>query len=549
MGIIKTERSFADDIRLWEDKREIKNLMGKYANLLILNRDDEIYDMLWSKSRADTAFGVNEGWYAGADSVKRRYLARYEKNRAIASMLGERLSSRFGGRRGDELYGVGVFRSMPVSCPIIKIASDGRTAKGLWVCQGSAADMYPYGPAARWIWGYYDVVFIREEDGWKIWRLKWLEELSARCGTDWGSPEETPGDLPEFAGIRDLTEPAPDREETLYTAWSPTRPLFYAKVPNDYATYTDEDSAAPQALRICDGEIVGIAPATASASASASTTASAPAPATAPALASAPATASAPEEVAELSEDDARKLTRVMDKDAVVELMNRRVHYVFAGKRREELDDLWVRGAEARARAAYGKNWGWYQGFDAIEGYYVKKFEARLDAQREANGAAERSVGNLYAHPVTTPYGEIAADGQSARGLWYSIAQETWATKGGAGADALWILEKIAVDFLKEEGEWRILNMMTAVDLSCGAGEDYSKQPVYMVPDDDPVRVEFGEPTVPALAHDNMFNWWDDYPSIPDPYQTFAWDDGYGPDGWGPPKLKGHSAGEGRNFK
>ncbi|MDR1028313.1 MAG: nuclear transport factor 2 family protein, partial [Clostridiales Family XIII bacterium] len=286
MGRVKTTRSPDEDIRVWEDKREIKNLMGKYANLLILNRDDEIYDMLWSKSRADTAFGVNEGWYAGADSVKRRYQARYEKNRVIASMLEGRFPDRFSGKRGDALYGIGVFRSMPVSCPIIKVAADGRTAKGLWVCQGSAADLYPYGPAARWIWGYYDVVFVREEGGWKIWRLKWFEELSARCGTDWGRIEEAPADLPEFAGIRDLAEPALDIEETLYPAWSPSRPLCSAKIPGDYDTYlADEDAALPQSLRIDDGEIVGLAP----------------------------APASAGDE--ELSEDDIRKLARVMDKE------------------------------------------------------------------------------------------------------------------------------------------------------------------------------------------------------------------------------------------
>jgi hypothetical protein len=511
---MKTERSPAERIGLWEDRREIKNLMGKYANLLILNRDDEIYGMLWS-SRVDTAFGVNGGWYAGADSVKRYYRARYEKNREIARMLGERLSDRFGGRSGDELYGIGVFRSMPVSCPVIRVASDGRTAKGLWVCQGSAADLYPYGPASRWIWGYYSADFIREADGWKIWHLRWLEELSARCGTDWGRPEDTPPDLPEFAGIRDFAAPAPDVEQTLYTAWSLSRPLSSAEIPGDYGSWSNEDSGLPEALWVREGDAVGLAP--------------------------------APPDDGKASEDDLRRLERVMDKEAVIDLMNRRVHYVFAGKRREELDDLWVRGGEVRRRAAYGKNWGWYQGLDAIEDYYVKKFETRLDAQREALGTAERGTGNLYAHPVTTPYVEVARDGRSARGLWYSIAQETWAAEDGA--DARWILEKIAVDFLKEEEEWRILNMMTAVDLSCGAGEDYSKQPVYQRPEDDPVRAEFGEPTVPELAHDNMFNWWDDYPAIPGPYETFTRETGYGPEGWRPPRLKGFSAGEGRDFR
>jgi hypothetical protein len=501
----------------WEDRRQLKNLMGKYANLLILNRDDEIYSTLWSESRVDTAFGVNEGWYAGAESVKGYYAARYAKNKAVADLLAKRFADKLEGKSGDELYGIGVFRSMPVSCPVIKIASDGRTAKGLWMCYGGSADLYPYGPSARWIWSYYAVDFIREDGGWKIWHMKWIEELTARCGENWGRPKADPPTLPEFAEISGFTAPEPDIKETLYTAWSPTRPPHSMEIPKDYERFSAADAYAPDALLHFDeGETIGVVP-------------------------------DAWTDSDELSEEDILQLRQVLDSEAVIELMNRRVHYVFGGKRGEEIEDLWVRGAEARARAAYGKNWGWYLGFDAIKDYYVKDFEARLDAQREANGAEARGVGNLYAHPITTPYVEIAADGRSARGLWYSIAQETWATQDGA--DALWMLEKIAVDFLKEDGEWRILNMMTAVDLSSVAGEDYAKQPVYLKPEDDPVRVEFGEPTVRELAHDNMFNWWDNYPPIPEPYETFSWENSYGPDGWQPPKLKGFNAGEGSHYK
>jgi hypothetical protein len=506
----------------WEDRRQLKNLMGKYANLLILNRDGEIYGMLWSESRSDTAFGVNEGWYAGADSVKNYYAARCAKNRAVAGLLAQRFPDKTDGRSGDELYGIGVFRSMPVSCPVIKIAGDGRTARGLWMCYGGSADLYPYGPSARWIWGYYAVDFIREDGGWRIWHMKWLEELVAKCGENWGRPKAAPPVLPEFAEIADFAAPEPDVRETLYTAWTPTRPPLSMEIPGDYESFSASDAYAPDSLRPADGEIIGVLPREG-------------------------AWANAGADGGVLTEEDILTLRQILDREAVIELMNRRVHYVFAGKRAEELADLWVRGGDARSRASYGKNWGWYRGFDAIEDYYVKKFDARLDAQKEANGAAERGAGNLYAHPITTPYVEIAADGRSARGLWYSIAQETWASANGA--DALWMLEKIAVDFLKEDDGWRILNMMTAVDLGSGAGEDYAKQPVYLRPEDDPVRIEFGEPTVPQLAHDNMFNWWDNYPPIPEPYESFSWGNSYGPDGWQPPKLKGFSAGEGGNYR
>ena len=35
----------------WEDQRALKNLMGKYANCLILNREQDIFDLFWTSRR------------------------------------------------------------------------------------------------------------------------------------------------------------------------------------------------------------------------------------------------------------------------------------------------------------------------------------------------------------------------------------------------------------------------------------------------------------------------------------------------------------------
>ena len=48
---------------------------------------------------------------------------------------------------------------------------------------------------------------------------------------------------------------------------------------------------------------------------------------------------------------------------------------------------------------------------------------------------------------------------------------------------------------------------------------------------EDPVREEFGEATIPMLAHDNTFGWADMYPPMPEAYYTFDNLNSYGPEG------------------
>lgn len=47
-------------------------------------------------------------------------------------------------------------------------------------------------------------------------------------------------------------------------------------------------------------------------------------------------------------------------------------------------------------------------------------------------------VGCLSSHPVSTGLVELAEDGKTAKGMWYSIAQETYAQPDGTGK-ALWM--------------------------------------------------------------------------------------------------------------
>jgi len=244
---------------------------------------------------------------------------------------------------------------------------------------------------------------------------------------------------------------------------------------------------------------------------------------------------------------DEELISRIWDIEEIKKLIHRRVYYQAEDRREDELSDLWVREPKNRESASFGRNWGYYTGMDNIYNYYVKEHYKKLDEQKNANHASTINQGNIYAHPVSTGLVELAGDGKTAKGMWYSIAQETKAVSE-MEAYAGWILEKIAVDFIREQEGFRIWHMVIAMDLNCEAGTDYSQTPVYVDLKKDPQYIEFGQPTIAKILHDPVFNWWDDYPAVPKPYETFSDSISYGPEGFRKPENKGLEAGEGGGY-
>ena len=228
---------------------------------------------------------------------------------------------------------------------------------------------------------------------------------------------------------------------------------------------------------------------------------------------------------------DDELIRRVWDVEEIKKLANKRVYYQANEWREKELDELWTK--DHADTASFGSNTGFYVSLDSVRKWYT---------------AGDRGVGSLTHHPISTGLVELAGDGQTAKGLWYCIGQET--TPNGDGtAKAMWITGKVAIDFLKEGDSWKIWHLVLANDLSSEAGEDYAKGEPYWDPETDPVAQEFGPPDVAVLTHDPNFNWWDNYPAMPEPYDTWSDSISYGPEGFKPPKNKGFNAKEGGNWR
>ena len=234
-------------VERWEDQRTVKNLMGKYVNCLLLNRQGEIFDSFFS-GRADVSLTFNDGSYIGPEAVRGYFSAVVERNKLVARLIQQRLPEKLGGKSQEEIYGIGPFHVKPLTAPVIEVAEDGETAKGLWICMGCDAEVTERGPEADWTWGYFAGDFIYEGDDWKIWHLQYLNDVDSLCGQSWGRKVMPYPELPEFAPLKDVALPPYTVAETVRELYTPSRPLAVTpRIPEPYRTFAETFSYGREA--------------------------------------------------------------------------------------------------------------------------------------------------------------------------------------------------------------------------------------------------------------------------------------------------------------
>lgn len=235
-------------VERWEDQRDIKNLMGKYVNCLLLNRQGEIFDLFFSK-KDDVCLTFNDGSYVGAEAVRGYFEACVARNKLSAALLQQRLPEKLGGKTEDEIYGIGPFQVKPLTAPVIEVAEDGETAKGLWFCLGCSAEVTSRGPEANWTWGYFAGDFVYEDEGWKIWHLQYLNDVDSLCGQSWGKTVVNYPELEAFAPLKDFAYPEYTVKESVRELYRVDRPLTAApRIPEPYHTFSETFSYGREAV-------------------------------------------------------------------------------------------------------------------------------------------------------------------------------------------------------------------------------------------------------------------------------------------------------------
>lgn len=235
-----SEMILKQEISRWEAQRTIKNLMGKYVLTMLLEEREEAYDRFWS-GREDVCLGVNEGWYAGAEAIRGYYAAQARRTAAESELLTSLFPEKVADLSPEQKYGIGHLDNRPVSTPVIVVAGDGETAKGMWTSMGCYTCFDPeFGPQSHWNWSVFAVDFVKENMNWRIWHMRDVTEIDALCGRDWTKPPREVQARPEFQALKAVEVPGPNRPAALHTPWSVKRlRADMPSLPRPYQSFGD----------------------------------------------------------------------------------------------------------------------------------------------------------------------------------------------------------------------------------------------------------------------------------------------------------------------
>lgn len=141
------------------DAIEIQNIMGRYAIYVVANKWTEIGNL----------FALDE------PDVRQN---------VPMDMSGAAVRTYFEKRDKDQLQ-PGVLHQHSFLAPLIEVAGDGKTAKGVWDSLG--IDTGGGNNMANWGWLRYAVDFKKLNSEWKIWHLKVSPLWNAPYGEAWST--------------------------------------------------------------------------------------------------------------------------------------------------------------------------------------------------------------------------------------------------------------------------------------------------------------------------------------------------------------------------
>lgn len=228
---------------------------------------------------------------------------------------------------------------------------------------------------------------------------------------------------------------------------------------------------------------------------------------------------------------------------ATIEVQNcysKHAYYHAIGAHCEELADIWVKEDGEYAKTAHWIRMGSLleEGIDLIKEHYCivneeskkEKLEMVNKYFPEVENVPENlGIGYGYTiHTQTTPIIEIADDGRTAKGIWYSpgIGTNIDMVDGKPMISGSWFFEKYAVDFVKEDGEWKIWHLINVMDPTPSS---WGMDPLAKGPQGGGPAPGSGDNSEEGLKPvDDPYESWSPttkskiYPRFPEPYSTFS---------------------------
>jgi len=143
----------------------------------------------------------------------------------------------------------------------------------------------------------------------------------------------------------------------------------------------------------------------------------------------------------------AQKLAQASkDYQDIMNVASMHEYYHNAWEHRAEIENAWSK----RDDISWKNNTDFYKGRKDTWRFYV------------TNAETLPKTGGFAYHMLTTPIILVAGDGKTAKGIFMSFGNVAGAMKGSTMAD--WTEEKYGIDFIKEDGKWKIWHLRTYVE-------------------------------------------------------------------------------------
>ncbi len=236
----KAVRTPEEQVTRWEHIRAIENLVGKMTYYGIYRWEYKVWEELWCKKAEEPTMGFNNGYYKGYEAIEGYYKAFSDLVDLKTKVVKEANPEEFEGKTLEEMRGAGSLDVNNFTTPIIELADDMQTAKGLWYYMRGNTDYDETGIATYHQWGWLGIDFIYEDGAWKIWHMVSAEDLNFRAGTTWVEKAEPLPVKPEYAAIAEFKMPQPNVPGDIYELWHDRRKAVdFPGVPQAYGTFAD----------------------------------------------------------------------------------------------------------------------------------------------------------------------------------------------------------------------------------------------------------------------------------------------------------------------
>lgn len=190
-------------------------------------------------------------------------------------------------------------------------------------------------------------------------------------------------------------------------------------------------------------------------------------------------------------------------------------------KNRQEMETLW----SVRSDISLTTNHGTYAGREAVWAWYVEEFEQQAlagDLAMQQNHTVLQAykpeefhgVGTFLVDTITTPIVEVAGDMETAKGWFCGSAITTQILDGEPSGR--WTWRKYGVDFIREDGVWKIWHLRIITDFSIRPGTSWVDGNDELPFGSLPNTAEFQYPLYSATRALTQ------EPRIPEAYEHFA---------------------------